>query len=159
MADRLTLEIKGLKELSQALKQLPVNVGRNVLRSSVAAGAAVIRDEAKILAPVYTGEVAQGHPPPGTLRRAIIQKQIPELSSQDQQTFFVTVRHGKRYQLFGKKGVNLDAYYWWFVENGTVNMAKRPYLRPAFESKKAAAIAAIKDKMAQRIEVEAERVR
>jgi len=29
-----------------------------------------------------------------------------------------------------------DAYYWWFLENGTNKMPAQPYLRPAFDMKK-----------------------
>ena len=44
--------ISGLKELQEALKQLPQNIARNVLRGAVSAGAALVRDEAKRNAPV-----------------------------------------------------------------------------------------------------------
>lgn len=114
-----TETIQGLSELSHALKTLPVNIGRNVLRGSVSAAAAVIRDEAKTKAPTYTGPVSDGHPPPGTLKRSIIIKQIKEESSDMKQVFFVTVRHGKKYRGQGKKGdKSQDAFYWKWVEFG-----------------------------------------
>src|SRR5574337_1108213 len=52
--------VAGLKELQQALKQLPERIAKNVLRGSVNAGAAVIRKEVQQRAPVYTGDVSQG---------------------------------------------------------------------------------------------------
>ena len=61
--------IQGLDVFAQALKILPANVARRVLRGAVASGGKVIRDEAKAKAPVFTGKVSQGHPPPGTHRR------------------------------------------------------------------------------------------
>lgn len=151
------VNVQGLKELQAALKELPKNVGRNVLRGSVAAGAAVIRAEAKAQAPMYTGgDVSKGHPPPGTLKRSVYQKQIRELSSAAKQTFFVGVRSGKKYQKQGKKGdLSQDAFYAGFVEFGTVNMAARPFMRPAFESKKQAALDAIKAYLEKRIPEEA----
>jgi HK97 gp10 family phage protein len=34
------------------------------------------------------------------------------------------------------KASDKDAYYWWFLENGTSKMPAQPYLRPAFDMKK-----------------------
>jgi HK97 gp10 family phage protein len=148
--------VQGLRELQAALKELPQRIAKNVLRGAVSAGAAVIRKEAQLKAPVYTGPVAAGHPPPGTLKRSIVQKQIQELSSLFSQVFFVTVRYGKKYQKQGKKGaLTQDAYYAAMVEWGTSKMPAKPYMRPAFESKKEAATAAIKEYLEKRIPLEA----
>ena len=144
--------VDGLKELQAALKELPDRIARNILRGSVSAGAAVIKKEAAARAPVSTGPVRQGHPPPGTLKRAVYQKQIRELSSLIKQTFYVGVRKGKKYRNQGKKGnLSQDAYYAPFVEFGTAKMAARPFLRPAFEARKGDAVAAIKAYLERRI--------
>lgn len=156
MAD-ISMEVKGLSELNKALKELPDRIAKNVLRGAVNAGAAVIRQEAKANAPVYTGDVAQGHPPPGTLKKAISQAQARKLSNQVQQTVHVGVRQGKSAKKT-KKGALLDAYYWWFVENGTSKMAARPFLRPAFEGKKTEAVKAIEEYLAKRIPQEVEKL-
>lgn len=153
-----TVNISGLRELQDALKELPERVARNALSQAVNAGARVIREEARRMAPVYTGPVSQGHPPPGTLKKAIIQKGIAELSSLFAQTVFVAVRHGKKYRKVGKKEINRDAYYWRFVEFGTANMSAHPFMRPAFEAKKQEAVDAIKDRLALRIEEEAQKL-
>lgn len=147
-------EVKGLRELNEALKELPDRVAKNVLRGATAAGAAVIRKETKAKAPVYHGDVAKGHPPPGTLKRAVYQKQISERSTLVQQVFYVGVRTGRSAM---KKG--LDAFYWFFVELGTARMAARPFLRPAFEAKKQEAVEAIKAYLAKRIPEEAEKLK
>lgn len=148
--------VQGLRELQDSLKKLPDNIARNVLRGAVGAGASVIRKEAQAKAPVYTGEVSKGHPPPGTLKRAIVQKQIRELSSLFKQVFYVTVRRGKKYTKQGK-GSNLsqDAFYAAWVEWGTSKMPARPFMRPAFEAKKEAAVQAIKEYLTKRIPEEA----
>lgn len=147
--------ISGLSELEAALRELPDRIGKNVLRGAVSAGAAEIRVEAKNKAPVYTGDVSKGHPPPGTLKRAIYQKQIRELSNDQTQVFFVGVRQGKKYQKQGKKGnLSMDAFYWRWVELGSSARAAIPFLRPAFEAKKMAAVEAIKTYMANRIPAE-----
>ena len=171
--------ISGLKELQEALKQLPQNIARNVLRGAVSAGAALVRDEAKRNAPVFTGSPQMGHPPPGTLKRSVYIKQIPERSNLYKQVFFVGVRKGKKYQKQGKHGtLSQDAYYASWVEfghyyappgkqspatrrgaKGAVFGQPHPYLRPAWESKKGSAVQRIKDYLAQRIPKELEKAR
>jgi HK97 gp10 family phage protein len=178
------LHVDGLSELKKALQQLPKNIAKNVLRGAVNAGAVVIRDEAKLRAPVMP-EAAPDHQPPGTLRRAIIVKQIPEKSGATQQTYYVTVRQGKRYRGQGAKGnKSQDAFYAKWVEFGHYyvppkpkgaswkkhrDMTKgnagakwvppKPFLRPAFEAKKRDAVAAIKAYLEKRIPQEVEKAR
>ena len=160
MAKFESVQVQGLDQLAKALRELPQRVARNGLRAAVYAGAKVIRDEAKLQAPVATGDLGANQPPPGTLKRSVIMKQIPELSGAQNQTFFVTVRHGKQYRKQGKKGnLSQDAWYWRFVEFGTVKMSARPFLRPAFDMKKHEAVTAIKTRLAQRIEQAAQELK
>ena len=157
MANVLNVDIKGIAELQLLLLQLPKRVAKNGLRAAVYAAAKIIADEAKVKAPVYKGTVAAGHPPPGTLKRSIITKQIPEKSNDFQQTFYVTVRKGKKYQNQGKGGnKSQDAYYAKFVEYeyGKHSSPAHPFLRPAFDVKSKDAQSAMKNKLAQRIEEE-----
>jgi HK97 gp10 family phage protein len=118
--------IKGLDEFARALEQLPKNIGRNVLRGAVNAGATVLRNEAVHLAPEYEGDDARVDP--GRIKRAIYQKQIGERSSELVQTFVVGVRRGKPQQLKIRKGkvTNLDAYYWVWLEFGHFYVPPRP---------------------------------
>ena len=160
MAKFESVQVQGLDQLAKALRELPQRVARNGLRAAVYAGAKVIRDEAKLQAPVATGDLGPNQPPPGTLKRSVIMKQIPELSGAQKQTFFVTVRQGKKYRKQGKKGnLSKDAWYWRFVEFGTVKMSARPFLRPAFDMKKHEAVTAIKTRLAQRIEQAAQELK
>ena len=152
MAKFERMQVKGAAELVKLLNELPARIARNGLRNAVYAGAKVVRDEAKSRAP-KAAEAIPNQPPPGTLKRSVIMKHIPELSSLTRQTFFVTVRHGKKYRKQGKKGnLSQDAWYWRFVEFGTVKMSARPFLRPAFDMKKNDALTAIKTRLAERIE-------
>ncbi len=154
------VEVQGLKELGAALRALPDRVAKNVARGAVAATAAVIRDEAKSRAPVYTGQVSKGHPPAGTLKRAIITKQIPEKSGPLKQTYYVHVRTGKKYAKQGKKGnLSQDAFYWWMVEFGTAKMSAKPFMRPAFDAKKVAAVAAFERYLKTRLPLEVEKLK
>jgi HK97 gp10 family phage protein len=146
------VQIQGMRELSRALRELPQRVATNDLQAATAAGARLIRDDARIKAPVYTGPVAQGHPAPGTLRKSIITKNIRELSDRVRRVVFVLVRHGKQFQKMGKKQINRDAFYWRFVEFGSKKMSARPFMRPAFEARKHDAVDAIKEVLAERIE-------
>jgi HK97 gp10 family phage protein len=156
MAKRELVKVEGLAELAKALRELPDRVAKNGLRVSVYAGAKVIRDEARLRAPKATESLGPNEPPPGTLKRSVIMKHIPELSSLTRQTFFVTVRHGKNYRKQGKKGnLSQDAWYWRFVEFGTRKMRARPFLRPALEAKRRDAVQAMKERLAERVELEA----
>ncbi len=123
----------------------------------MARGAVVIRDEAKTRAPVSTTPPAPGDPLPGTLKRSIVIKHDKDRSSLTSQTYVVAVRHGKKYRNQGKKGNrSQDAYYWRWVEFGTVKMAARPFMRPAFEAQKEAAVQEIARVLAERIAQEAQ---
>ena len=72
MAKYESVQIEGLDALAKALKELPDRVAKNGLRAAVYAGAKVIRDEAKLQAPVATGDLGPNQPPPGTLKRSVI---------------------------------------------------------------------------------------
>lgn len=129
------VKIHGLAELSRTLKALPNRVRKNILRRAVSAGAAEVRKQAKINAPVRTG----------TLRRAAYIKYLNRNSNNNQVTFITSFRRGKKEQSVGKKGLNRDAYYAPFVEfghrkqNGGMTRAVRMLTR-AFSAKSAAAL-------------------
>lgn len=172
-----TLNLSGFKELADGLRQLPENVGKNYLRSAVGAGAAVVRNEARLN--------AQRIRVTGRLARSIYSKQIRELSDNTKQTYYVGARQGKKYQKVGKKGLSQDAYYARFVElghftrpstggkvlrksgRGQINNARlaaqvqagqvrwvppHPFLRPAFDVKQQAAVDAMGAKLRARLE-------
>ena len=65
MAKYESVQIQGLDALAKALKELPDRVAKNGLRAAVYAGAKVIRDEAKLQAPVATGDLGPNQPQPG----------------------------------------------------------------------------------------------
>lgn len=136
MAD-LTIKVDGLQDLERKLLSYGDRLAKNGLRASVAAGARVVLKEARANVPVDTG----------TLKRSLYMKQIREESTNTVQTYFVGARFGKAEQ---KK--NRDAFYFPFVEFGTEKMPAQPFMRPAFESTKEAAIEAIKNKLAERVE-------
>ncbi|WP_186275798.1 HK97-gp10 family putative phage morphogenesis protein [Burkholderia gladioli] len=149
--------IQGLDELYAALRQLPDNISRNVLRGMVNAGATVIRQECVVLAPVYEGDDPRADP--GLIKRSIFQKQIPERSNKQTQTFYVGVRVGKgRTVKLRGRVLAADAWYWRFPEFGTAKMAAKPFMRPAFEARKEAAIEAMKRYAEERLPKEFEKL-
>ena len=153
MARAETVRIEGLAELNRALRELPQRIANRGLRTAVYAGAKVIRDEARHRAPKAAQSLGTKQPSAGTLKRSVIMKHIRERSGGGRQTFYVLVRQGKKYRNQGKRGnLSQDAWYWRFVEFGTVKMSARPFLRPAFDMKKNDALMAIKTRLAARIE-------
>lgn len=183
----ITTRLRGFKELADALKELPQRVAVNALRASATAGAAEIRNEARRLAPVWTGPVSQGHPPAGTLKKAIYSAYSRSRSQPHAAVAIVSVRTGKNAFKNASKGKakanKVDAYYARWVEFGHFTatpkgvgsirarrkqaqasgqarwVPPRPFLRPAFASAKGAAIRAVGIKLQARLTQEAERMR
>ena len=136
--------VEGIKE--QAAK-LGDALGEDALREIGYAGAEVFRDEAK--------RNAQAHVQTGTIHKNIIIKRLEEDSEGDtKQVYLITVRQGRP--------GGSDAFYWRFVEDGHKFVRRRkskrdtisrrraealesggdgvpayPFMRPAYESKKA----------------------
>lgn len=134
-----TIKVEGLDNFAQALNLLSQNIARSVLRGGVSAAGKVIRDETKLRAPVYTGPAIEGHPPPGTLKRAVSYGRARWESGEGKEVYHVFVRQAKNGAV-GQKGVKaygkFDAFYARWVEYGTSKMAAHPFMRPAYESTK-----------------------
>lgn len=153
MAD-VEFTVTGLAELSKKLKEMPIKLAKNGLRAAVNAGAEVIRKDAKARVPVKTGNV----------RKNIYKKQIREKSNNFQQTYYVGVKLGRKRKLAPTKlnvrkqrvgqlyDVESSAYYWRFLEFGTSKLPARPFLRPAFDTKKSQAVDAMAKKLKERID-------
>lgn len=135
------IKLEGFDVLARELRELPERIAKNALRAAVNAGASEVRKEVRLRAPVDTGR----------LRRAVYQKQIGEASSLYRQVYVVGVRSGARRGKDGTKNRSQDAFYWRFLEFGTRYIAARPFLRPAFEAQKRAAIDAMAKKLRERI--------
>lgn len=149
--------VEGLREIMEAMQALGPRVSRKHLRRSVMAGGRIVRDEAKGRAPMYHGKVAKGHPPPGTLKRAIAAARSNRSSGPGKEVVNIYVRQAKNGSVGDAKikaYSKLDAYYWRMVEFGTSKMAAQPFLRPAFEANKERCVDIIKDTLIQGIEAE-----
>jgi HK97 gp10 family phage protein len=60
MTDPVTIEIHGLREIQDKIRQLPANIGRRVVYGALRKGAAVVRKEARKNVPVRTGALRKG---------------------------------------------------------------------------------------------------
>ena len=140
MADGVSLTFPGLADMLAELRALPAKMQTKVMGKVVSAGAAVVQAEVVRRAPEFTGEVSQGHPPPGTLKKAIYRARVPSECTANLEVWKVAVRKGKAAQSTkrGKSTVNLDAFYATWVEYG--HFARAPHAMT--RSAKAAAQAA-----------------
>lgn len=139
------MNLTGFKEMAEKLKQLGPRLGKNGLRAATSAAAAVIRNEARNLAPVDTGE----------MKKDIQFKREREVRGGELFTasYSVYTRGGKKSRLSGKaRNVDKDSFYWKFVEFGTAKMQAQPFMRPAFEAKKEEAVTRLGEKLDERIQ-------
>jgi HK97 gp10 family phage protein len=142
MAD---VEIKGLSDLLKNLRELPKTVEQKCLKIAVAAGAQVIRKSAQDLVVRKTGLVAKA------IRIGFNRNE----STPGRVVYHVFVSRKVKDRI---KKVTRDAFYWRFLEFGTVKMAAKPFMRPAFDATNREAAEVIKGKLAERIEIEAARI-
>lgn len=155
--------VVGLADLTAKLKALPVVLRQRVLRNALAAGARLVRDEAKRRAPVLSPAKAAKAPyrKPGTVRQAISVRTSKVARREGNVGVFVNVRPAKgaqyrtetlRSRLLGVKvkrrtlktvsqrGAKSknDPFYWRWLEFGTRKMAPRSFLQPAADKLPAA---------------------
>ena len=181
MSDSMNFDVPNLGQWLAELHALPRLVRQRVAKGTVATGASVIRKEAVLRAPIYTGKVQEGHPPPGTLKRAIYQTRLPEECTETLEVWKVDVRRGRsavaaRGKNAGKRMLDRDAFYAMWVEYGHYTrtpdtsarehrrlrsgvdlylgsrwVPARPYMRPAFETKKGEAMQAMQQYLTERL--------
>lgn len=144
MATRV--EIKGLRELGEAMKALGNDVGLKIARSATNAGAQVIKRRAKELAPVapepykIEGVLVQ----PGNIGKNIVVKRLKRGQTQLTSEHVVTVRGKAKYGYASRVGA--------LQEFGTVKQSAQPFMRPAFEQEKGFAVQKIRETLKRRID-------
>ena len=121
MPGKLDIKIRGVQELSAALKDLDQKIKARLAGAATRAGARVIATEAKRRVHVVTGR----------LQRSIVVRSARRRRGSTEQRALVIAR----------------APYAHIVELGSVRMAARPFLRPATDLKAQEAI----DKMTQNL--------
>lgn len=148
MAETVSIEVKGLRELGLQLAALEKDIALKVARSAVNAGAQVIKKQAIQKAPVSTDPALTPEVPPGYLRDSIIVRR--QRRTRATAEYAVTVRHKGAKAKARKDGVN-PYQIGIFNEFGTVKMGPRPFMRPAFESGKEQALQQIVKRLQDRI--------
>lgn len=122
-------KVTGIPDLRAALAGIVPKLRVRALRNALAAGARLVRDEARRAAPVISAAavpVRKGYRKPGTLRKAISVRTSKVARRAGDVGVFVNVRPAKR----GARGAKApgDPFYWRFVEFGTKTAGPRPFL-------------------------------
>jgi HK97 gp10 family phage protein len=141
------VHLHGLERTVRTLRELPSRLsGKNggPVRGALFAAGRMIRDEAILRAPIGSKT-----PNPGNLRKQvfIFRDKNPRASTGAAERYIISVRTGRKAKARFKGSGGLraltggDAWYWFWVEFGTSKMKARPFMRPAFESRKRDALA------------------
>ena len=122
----ISLDFSGLEEISRDLELLSRAENNKVLRDATRAGAEVLKDEVIERAPERTGK----------LKKNVVvvtqkSRRRGEISS-GVHIRGVNPRTGNSDNTM-KANNPRNAFYWRFVEMGTVNMPPHPFIRPAFD--------------------------
>lgn len=117
-----TVRIEGMDHLKRQLQELPRKMRQKVLRNALAAGARLVRDDAKRNAPVLSGAMKSPYRKPGTLQKAIAVRTSKRDRRQGNVGVFVNVKPAKR-GMRGAKSPN-DPFYWKFQEFGWTPASK-----------------------------------
>ncbi len=129
-----TVHIDGLRELREALRKLNTKVATRLAGRATGKAANGIKKLAK--------QKIQSNPSidTGSLLNSVIVKKIPKSQTEMTSEHIVTVR-GRGKPRVSKKGVKqAQAPHASLVEYGTVHMPAEPYMRPAFDNGKSAAL-------------------
>ncbi|KAF1043059.1 MAG: hypothetical protein GAK35_02379 [Herbaspirillum frisingense] len=145
---------EGEDELAALFDSLAEDVSGDVLRSAANAGAGVIKAEVIMRAPRVRGVLADN----------IYQKHIPELSTVTSQTYHVSWRKKSRAGESPYYGAWVEYGHWYVppkpdgitwkrhrVATKAIYVPAHPFLRPAYEAKKGAALAAMQSKLKENV--------
>ncbi|KGA39397.1 HK97 gp10 family phage protein [Pectobacterium odoriferum] len=121
------LDFSGLNDIAKDLEKLSKAENNKVLRDATRAGAEVLKEEVIANAPVRTGKmrknvvvVTQKSKRRGEISSGVhIRGVNPKTGNSDNKM---------------KASNPRNAFYWRFVEMGTVNMPAHPFVRPAFDT-------------------------
>lgn len=170
------IEIKGLKDLDEELKVLPMKIQKGILAGAVAKGATVFRDAAAGSAPVASkqhyfypyvrkserlrriasrlrGErKARGRSAsailitPGNVRRGIRAFRTRDTSATGLEIKYLIGPAKKK-----AAGAVNDPWYWRFLEFGTRHLRERRFLRTAFTANIQKVIEVVRQELERRI--------
>ena len=141
----INLDFSGLDEIARDLETLSRAENNKVLRDATRAGAEVLREEVIQRAPERTGKMK---------KNVVILTQKArrrgEISS-GVHIRGVNPRTGNSDNTM-KANNPRNAFYWQFVELGTVNMPAHPFVRPAFDTRQEQAAQSAMERMNRAID-------
>lgn len=123
------VKMEGFDELARKLRDLAPAMRKRVLRNALSAGARLVRDDAKRLAPVLSNPSKAPYRQSATLRKAIRVRSSKAARRSGDVGVFVNVKPAKGSARGAKS--RTDPFYWRFLEFGTRKMSARSFLRPA----------------------------
>lgn len=149
--DLVTVKVQGLSELQEMLEAMPEKVAKKGIRAALRAGGNVLRTEIMLLAPKDTGFLAEHFGTKIKMRRDELAGSafVGPKGKVDYPAFmsgaYRIVRSAKgRAKKVGRVAVATVAR---FLEFGTSKMGKRPFITPAFDSKRTTILDAMVDKL------------
>ena len=163
MADGVTVKLEGVDALIKALAEATKQIRTKAVRSALRKAAVVIQKQAKLNTPVLSAPTKTRKP--GTVKNAITVRVSKAARKDGNEGVFVSVRPLKSAQIRkfkqsqAKRGANAsgsknpnDPYYWRFAEFGTKKQQATPFLAPALESHKEAAIDAMRERLQRELD-------
>lgn len=144
---KISIKIKGLKELDKALGELSEELRGKALYQALNYASSPILKEAKARASLakephemeYKGQIHKVQP--GLLKSAIRRKRLKR--KKHRVAIMIYVGRGTKQKIFPS--------YWHFIEKGTVKMQAVPFLCPAFDNNKDKAVERFKEKLGETI--------
>lgn len=128
----MTMKVIGIEEVDKILSDIAPRHANNLMKATIHGVAGEIRDNAKKEAPKDEG----------TLKRAIKAKRRRGLPGKPLSE--VRVEHGN--------DARHDAFYWRFLEYGTVNHEAVPFISPAIEAVRADMVNIIRAQFGKKLE-------
>ncbi|EAA1838749.1 hypothetical protein DRY65_19625 [Salmonella enterica subsp. enterica serovar Halle] len=140
-----SLDFSGMNDIAKDLELLSRAENNKVLRDATRAGAEVLKEEVIVRAPERTGKLKKNVVvvTPKSRHRGEISSGVHIRG--------VNPRTGNSDNTM-KANNPRNAFYWRFVEMGTVNMPPHPFIRPAFDVRQEQAMEVVFRRMNQAID-------
>lgn len=142
MADEIKVSVSGIDAMNKALANAVKSIRTRAVRLALSKAGRLIRDAAKVSAPVLSRPTKNRKP--GTLKAAIAVRPSKFARQQKNEGVFVGVRplRGARTRKLGKAGANNpnDPFYWRFQEFGWKSVPGKRFLSNAAASQGDAAV-------------------
>lgn len=137
MSDTITIKVEGLAQLEKQLKELSGELANKALKKASMAGAEVFRKEASLRAPVGPDRTIKHGKKAGKLAKHLFESIFKKVFK-EKKSVFDGFTSGT---VWVKIGWRKKAFWGMFNEFGTSKMPAHPFMRVAFDTKRAEVIA------------------